>query len=507
MKRLAESGAYSRLLALLLSVAVALSAAAETGRAGDALRGFDAEVAAALDAFKIPGAAIGVVEDGRILLAKGYGVREAGGAAKVDADTIFPIASMSKSFTTAVMASQVDEGKLDWDRPAREYLPWFRMYDPVATELVTPRDMAAHRSGLARHDFIRTSTYLDRAELVKRIRHLPPGHTFREGFQYNNLMYVVAGYLSGVIAQSSWERLVHERIFLPLGMERSSTSIQALVTQANRAGAHTVDADGHWRVMDYYDYQKFGIGPNGAVNSSVSDMLKYLQMYLDDGKSRSGRQVLSARQVEELLRPIVINEIGTPEMASYALGWFVGQRNQVPIMSHGGSIDGFTSHMAILPARDIGIVVLGNRGSTFPSMMALRLVDRLMGVADSGFAAALARRTAPRPPDEGETESKPVRAAAAPPSHALSDYSGTWSHPAYGDIRIEPIDGRLTVRFDARVFVLTHHHYDTFRMDFSSEYGEDHRLITFRLDENGDVVEALLPLEPSIAPIVFAKRG
>lgn len=496
-----------RLLVLLSSVAIALSVAAGTCHAGDALRGFDVEVAAALKAFNIPGAAIGVVEGGRILLAKGYGVLEVGGTAKVDADTIFPIASMSKSFTTAVMASQVDEGKLDWDRPVRDYLPWFRMYDPVATELVTPRDMAAHRSGLARHDFIRTSTYLDRVELVKRIRYLPPDHTFRESFQYNNLMYVVAGYLSGVISQSSWERLVHERLFQPLGMERSSTSIQTLTTQANRASAHALDADGHWKVMDYYDYQKFGIGPNGAVNSTVNDMLKYLQMYLDDGKSRAGRQVLSPRQVKELLRPFVINEIGTPEMASYALGWFVGQRNQVPIVSHGGSIDGFTSHMAILPTRDIGIVVLGNRGSTFPSAIALRLVDRLMGVADSGFTAALARRTTQRPQDVSEAKLKPtLAAAAAPPSHALSDYSGTWSHPAYGDIRIEPIDGRLIVRFDARVFVLTHRHYDTFQMDFSNEYGEDHRLVTFRLDDDGRVVEALMPLEPSVAPFVFTNR-
>ena len=165
--------------------------------AGRALQGVDGDVRAAMKALHVPGVAVGVVQDGRVILAKGYGVLDVNGSQPVDADTLFAVGSVTKSFTTAVMATLVDEGKLDWDRPVREYLPWFRMYDPVATELLTSRDMVTHRSGLPRYDFIRMSTYLERAELVRRIRYLPPNKTFRDVHQYNNLMFVTAGYLSG----------------------------------------------------------------------------------------------------------------------------------------------------------------------------------------------------------------------------------------------------------------------------------------------------------------------
>lgn len=471
--------------------------------ADEVLQGFDAEVESALKAFGIPGAAIGVVQDGKVLLAKGYGVIEAGGNVAVDADTIFPIASMSKSFTAAVIASQVDEGELNWDVPVREYLPWFRMHDPVATELVTLRDMVAHRSGLARHDFIRMSTYLDRADLVRRIRHLPSNRTFREVFQYNNLMYVAAGYLSGSAADSSWESLVRERVFRPLGMSRSSTSIQELAGHGNHARAHALDENGEAKPGDFYDYQRFGIGPNGAVNSTVTDMLRYLQMYLDEGRSRNGERVLSPQQVEELLRPIVINAIGGTEMSSYALGWFVGRRNNEVMASHGGSIDGFTSHMALLPDRRTGVVVLSNLGTTFPSMISLRLIDRLMGVDDGGFEARLAQRMASRRHRPEKT--RPERTEGAPPSHALSEYVGTWRHPAYGDIRVELMDGGLRVKFDAGAFRLIHRHYDTFRMQEDGWQDDEDKLVTFRLDEGGRVAQMLLPLEPATAPFVFTR--
>lgn len=165
----------------------------------------DADVRRVMRALYVPGAAIGIIANGKIVLAKGYGVREVGKNAPVDADTLFDIGSLTKSFTTTAMAIAVDDGKLDWDKPVREYLPWFQMYDPIATNLITPRDLASHRSGLPAHDFIRFSTYLPREELIRRIRYLEPNHTFRERWQYSNLMYVVAGYLAGYVEGTTWE--------------------------------------------------------------------------------------------------------------------------------------------------------------------------------------------------------------------------------------------------------------------------------------------------------------
>src|SRR5258708_15103820 len=156
----------------------------------------DSSVDRAMRELHVPGVAIGIIQDGKVILAKGYGVRELGQSATVTPDTIFAVGSMTKSFTAVTVAAMVDEGKLNWDRPVREYLPWFRMYDPVATELITPRDLLTHRSGLPGHNFIRFSTPLDRAELTRRLRYLEPNRTFRDVYQYNNLMYVTTGLLA-----------------------------------------------------------------------------------------------------------------------------------------------------------------------------------------------------------------------------------------------------------------------------------------------------------------------
>src|SRR5262249_11433827 len=204
---------------LAFSIRIAPPATVDAIRALD---GFDNDVERAMKELHAPGAAVGVIREGKVILAKGYGVREIGKTMPVTADTIFALGSITKSFTALTVAAMVDEGKLDFDKPVHDYLPWFQMYDPVATSLITPRDLLTHRSGLPRHDFIRFSTPLARAELVRRLRYLEPNRTFRDIYQYNNLMYVTAGFLAGEMAGKSWEDLVIERIFTPLGMTNST---------------------------------------------------------------------------------------------------------------------------------------------------------------------------------------------------------------------------------------------------------------------------------------------
>lgn len=458
--------------------------------AGRVLRGLDGEVRAAMQALNVPGAAVGVIQDGRVLVAKGYGVLDVNGMQPVDADTLFAVGSVSKSFTTAVMATLVDEGKLDWDRPVREYLPWFRMYDPVASELLTPRDMVSHRSGLPRYDFIRMSTYLERGELVRRIRYLPPNKTFRDAYQYNNLMFVTAGYLSGELTGSTWESLVQQRIFAPLGMSRSNTSVQDSMRQANHARPHTLD-NGKLATTRFYDYQRFGVGPNGAVNSTVNDMLKYLRMYLDEGRAND-RQVISAGQVKELFKPVVV---AGPD-STYALAWSIEQRHGERTVSHGGSITGFTAEAILLPEKKIGIVVLNNLGSSLPTKLGWQIADRLLGKPDRKFIASL---NAPR---SQSNRASPQPVAGTRPSVELSAYAGRWFHPAFGTVAVELVDGQLAVKFDAMTLPLKHFNYDTFLV----AQPQMEALVKFHLDASGRPAEMLLPLEPSAADLVFVKR-
>ena len=503
-RRVAHPLAVLAGLCVLLVSGLALSGRAGSGPAAGqaasasdaaALQGFDAEVEATMHALNVPGVAIGVIRDGQVVLARGYGLRDIGKPEAVDAATVFAIGSMSKSFTTAVMATQVDEGKLDWNRPVRDYLPNFRLYDPIATELATPRGLVSDRTGLPRHDFIRMSTYVDRAEVVRRLRYMPPSKTFREGYQYNNLMYVTAGYLSGVIAGSTWEDLVRERIFQPLGMTRSNTSVKDSARIDNHAMPHVLK-DGKPVVTAFYDYQRFGIGPNGAVNSTVDDVLKYLRMHIDHGRAADGRQVISAAQVDELFKPVTVSGPDT----SYALAWERGQRHGATYVAHGGAITGFTSQMIVFPDRKTGIVVLNNLGSRLPSLVAWRLADRLLGQAGGDYLATPAPSAAARAGASSRGDTKlPTRITGTRPTLPLAAYTGDWTHPAFGKVRVDVKNDGLVVHFDAMDLSLRHYHYDTFEV---TGWGG---LVSFRLDDAGKPGQMLLPLEPEVEDFVFVR--
>jgi len=225
----------------LLTVCSAILPGQVSGPAFD-VSTVDTDVAHAMREFHAPGVAVGILVDGKVVLTKGYGVRRVGSPETVDADTLFDIGSVTKSFTGMAVAEMVDDGKLDFDTPVTQYLPGFRLYDPIATQLITPRDLLGHRSGLSRHDFIRYSTHLTPDEFIQRLRYLEPNHTFRETFQYNNLMYVVAGYLAGHVNGTGWEQLFHDRIFVPLGMTHSNTSAREIQQSPDFAAPHVNDA-------------------------------------------------------------------------------------------------------------------------------------------------------------------------------------------------------------------------------------------------------------------------
>lgn len=462
------------LAALLLALLPCLAA-----DAARPFEGFDAFAERALQQHRVPGAAVGVIQDGRVTFTKGYGTRDLQSKLPITSKTVFATGSVTKSFTAAALATLVDEGKLDWDRPVREYLPWLRLYDPIATELITVRDMLTHRSGLPRHDFIRYSTYLTREELVRRLRYLEPNRTFRDVWQYNNLMYITAGYVGGVLAGSTWEGLIADRVFKPLSMTRSNTSTLDTQKMDDFARPHWSSSDGPKEVA-FYVYQKFGAGPNGAVNSCVEDLLKYLQMYLDDGKP-----VVSRAQAAELLRPISVSS----PVNSYALGWQTGYYRGARRIEHGGAITGFRAHVILLPEQRTGIVTLINAETNLATELGEALADRVLGLTTP-------ERPAPAPSAPPRT---PERRMGTKPSRPIDEYSGAYFHPAFGRIQVVNQGDTLRVKFDATELALKHFHYDMYSMP-------DGALTQFHLDEKGQVREMHLPLEPAVKPMVFVKQ-
>ncbi|MBL8229006.1 MAG: serine hydrolase [Bryobacterales bacterium] len=457
-----------RCILLLLLLATAMRLAAQI-----AVADLDRLVERRFRERKVPGLAIGIMQDGKVLLAKGYGVRDAREKKPVTTRTVFAVGSVTKSFTSAVLATLADQGRISWDTPVREYLPWFRMYDPVATELITLRDMLSHRTGLPRHDFIRFSTWLSREDLVRRVRYFEPSRTFRDVYQYNNLMYVAAGYIGGVVAGSTWEDMVRDRIFRPLGMTRSNTSV--LDTQRSDDFAIPHESG---KPVEFYEYAKFGVGPNGAVNTCIDDLLKYLDMYLDD------TPVLSARQREELWKPV----IPMNATMSYAMGWQVGIHGGQYRVSHGGAITGFRAAVVLLPYRKVAIAALVNDESNLADSIANELTDRMIG-----------HNSPPRPstPPPARPADQPI--AGAKTSKPLASFTGTYLHPAFGRVPVELENEQLVVRFPALRIRLRHFHYDVFTMS-----GWPGRA-RFEMDEQGVIREMHLPLEAAVKPLVFRR--
>jgi CubicO group peptidase (beta-lactamase class C family) len=469
----------------------------------------DADVERAMREFHVPGAAVGIIVDGHVVFAKGYGVRRVGSPEPVDADTLFDVGSITKSFTAMGVAAMVDDGKLEFDKPVIQYLPAFRLYDPVATQLITPRDLLGHRSGLPRHDFIRQSTWLTREQFIDRLRYLEPNHTFREVFQYNNLMYVVAGYLAGHANGTSWEELVSQRIFTPLGMTHSNTSAREIQQTSDFASPHDVVGDKPV-VIPFYDYQRFGIGPNGAVNSSVDDMLKYLAFHMGDGTA-NGKKVLSPAQFWQIHDPITVVPCGpacraesSDNSRSYAMGWFVGSAGGHRLLYHGGNINGFSAQMSLVPDMHTAIVVLNNVDSALPYVIANDFIDRELGLPAVDRVELIKKEiAADRRRDEDALKAfEAARLPKAPASLPLAAYAGDWFHPAFGTVHVA-VDGEaLAVRFDALTLHLTHYNYDTFAIS-NWNNGE---IAAFHLDGEGKPSELLLPLEPAVKPFVFTRK-
>jgi CubicO group peptidase (beta-lactamase class C family) len=363
--------------------------------------------------------------------------------------------------------------------------------------LITPRDLLGHRSGLSRHDFIRYSTHLTPDEFIQRLRYLEPNHTFRETFQYNNLMYVVAGHLAGHVNGTSWEQLFHDRIFVPLGMTHSNTSAREIQQSPDFATPHEVTNDVA-APIPFYDYQSFGIGPNGAVNSSVNDMLKYLAFHMGDG-TVDGKVVLSPKQFTQIHRAI-----SADGDLSYAMGWIIEHRAGYRLLLHDGSINGFTAMVALIPEKHTAIVVLNNAETALPKAVAenflsrylnLPFHDRIDAIKQGNDAAR--QRTA-----VADAAFEAGRLAHAPASLPLSAYAGEWFHPAFGKVAMTVEGDALDLHFDAMTLHFRHYNYDTFA---ATDPMTGRLVASFHLDAQGKVTELSIPLERTVKPFVFTR--
>ncbi|HSH46775.1 MAG TPA: serine hydrolase domain-containing protein, partial [Longimicrobiales bacterium] len=374
-----------RMAALVLAVLATVMAPPGSLAAQAApLQGLDAYVEKGIQDWEIPGLALAVVKDGEVIHMRGYGVKSLDTGEPVDENTLFAIGSASKAFTASAVAMLRDEGLLEWDDPANEHLPSLELFDPWATRQLTVRDILTHRSGLSRGDAVWYSTDFNRDETLRRIRYLEPSWGFREQFGYQNLMYLAAGQLVPALTGTSWDAFVEERIFEPLGMERSNPSADSLEGMRNVAAPHSW-IDGEVGTIPYKNIDN--IGPAGSINSSVAEMVNWLRLHLSDGTFQ-GQQILSEDAVEEMQTPQMLLRLEgrwrgmspTSHFMTYGMGWFLNDHHGRLVVQHGGNIDGMHALVGMMPEEDVGLVVLTNITPNYLSYSLMyRVFDAILG--------------------------------------------------------------------------------------------------------------------------------
>jgi CubicO group peptidase (beta-lactamase class C family) len=503
--------------ALVLCVIVALEptrAAADTASVSDArkaLAGFDAFLSDAIKAWEVPGLAVTVVKDGEIVFAQGFGFRDVDRKLPVTPNTLFAIGSCTKAFTTFVMGTLVDEGKLNWDTPVRTYLPEFRLFDRTATELMTPRDLVTHRSGLPRHDLVWYNSTLSRRQILERLPYLEPSESFRNKFQYNNIMYMTAGYLIERITGKPWEDAIRSRILQPLAMTGCNFSVKESQNAADFAKPYE-DRDDKIVEVPFRDIT-VAAGPAGSINSGVSDMARWLIVQTHKGKI-DGRQIISPAMLADIQTPHMT--IGAPSErkeispAGYALGWMVDDYRGHRRVHHGGGIDGFTAQTVVFPDDGLGLCVLSNMGGTaLPELVSRHGADRVLSLAaiDWSGEELIKKKKGKEATKAAKAKKDTVRRSGTSPAHKLDEYAGEYEHPGYGVIQIELKGGQLHVSYNNIGAPLEHWHYEVFNAlkDPKDPAFEDQK-VQFLSNVKGVVDSLAVTMEPRLKPIVFSKR-
>jgi CubicO group peptidase (beta-lactamase class C family)/dipeptidyl aminopeptidase/acylaminoacyl peptidase len=507
-------------LSLLAPVPIALgqetkkedkSPSTAAASASDKLSGLDAFIEGAMKDWKVPGLAIAVIEDGKVVHMKGYGFRDVDKQLPVTPQTLFAIGSISKSFTVTGLGMLADEGKLDWDAPLRRYLPDFQLYDRVATEQATPRDLVTHRTGLPRHDFVwYANSSLGRRDLYARLKYLEPSKEFRSTWQYQNLMFMTAGILAEQISGKSWEDFTRERIMEPLGMTGSNFSVTASQKSDDFALPYNKAKD-DVKLIPFHDID--AVGPAGSINSSVDAMIKYVQFHIARGKP-GDRQLLSQAQADQMQSPqMVIPSPGRDEELgdmSYGMGLMIGSYRGTKSVEHGGGIDGFISLLSFLPRKKVGVIVLTNLSGPNPVPMVVtrNVFDRMMGLEPVNWAGRVKATTIQSATAQALTGKNATsgRKDGTSPSHALADYAGRYQHPAYGVLNVEHDGSALKVSATSDLSIGLHHfHYDIFESEDDPSGRFDKRKITFLYDKKGDIDRISISLEPAVSEIVFTR--
>jgi CubicO group peptidase (beta-lactamase class C family) len=482
--------------------------------------GLDTAFARVLKDWHAAGFAVAVVVKDKVVYAKGFGYKDYEGKVPVTPNTLFAIGSCTKAFTASLVGMLDKDGKVDIDKPVRNYIPELKFYNDEMNDHITLRDMMCHRTGLPRHDI---SWYLfpthSKDSLMQRIRYMEPSAGIREKWQYNNFMFMMQGLVVEKLTGKSWEDNIREKIFTPLGMNNSDVSLAEWTKSSDEALGYDVKDDSILKKQDHYDIA--AMSPAGSINSCVTDMAKWVSLWIAGGKL-NGKEIIPPSYVKDAITVQMATGGGVPDKAmpeiyfsGYGFGWFLSSYRGHYRVEHGGNIDGFSASTCFYPTDSIGIIVLTNQnGSPVPSAVRNLVSDKMLGLKYYDWETYLKNSSDSAKAKAKAAESKKVRdtATVVKPSHILKDYEGLYSNPGYGTFEITLKNDSFFIKAPKMNLWLQHKNYDIFNVwPIDDKDGIDTTGVSFPAQFNtglsGYIESASINLEPTVKPIVFTRSS
>lgn len=471
------------------------------------LAGFDKYAEQARSDWKVPGMAIAVVKDDKVVFLKGYGMKAEGGNDPVTPDTLFQIGSDTKAFTAAVVATEVDRGTLGWNDTVVSHDPDFALYDPASTRNFTITDAMTHRSGLPDHwgDDLGMLGY-DQQYVLHAVRYVPPEYALRSGYSYENILFMLPVEILENETGESWTDLLNSRIFTPLHMTNSSTDYTSFASAQDVATPHTfrMGVDGGMvsspiasrSIMNLFSYLQPGAS---GVNSNARDMAEWLRFQLGNG-TFEGKQVVSSEGMQYMHSPQTLMPVNTSRKEWYCVGWVYQEMPESPVLFHSGATGGFRSMVLLVPDQDVGIVILTNNGlSELPDILAWQFYSMYYGNTTIDLAGKM-QSSAEAHVEETVNPTMSIPASPSP-SLPLTSLAGTYHNDIYGNIQVARDNDGLNVTIGPREVVLNMVHRDgnTFILPATEFFTG---IASFGVDGNGSVQNLTLPLE---RPATFAR--
>jgi CubicO group peptidase (beta-lactamase class C family) len=449
-----------------LACLILLAPAARADEAAD----LDTLVKDAQRFWHVPGVAVAVVRGGEVIYLQGHGVRDVASGAPVTPDTVFPLASCSKAFTSTALAVLVDEGKLDWDDPVRKHVPFFHLADPLADRDVRIRDLLCHRTGVGSHDLLWYRAPWSPEVAVRRIGLVPLDKPFRTAFQYQSTMFTAAGFAVRSAGGMPWEDFVRARLLEPLGMKETACSAAVLPKSAERATGYEPGERGEAVVMPPYPLDSPDAA--GSVFSTARDLARWLRFHLAGG-TVGEKRLVSAAALDETHRPQMVIPMAALDKAihpetvqmSYGMGWVIQDYRGRHLVSHAGIIDGFRCHLTMAPDDKVAVVVLANLHRTrLNQALSNAIVDRLLGLPAKDWNAILGDVVRREIADLKKMllDRETARQRGTRPSLPAAAFVGSYDHPAFGTARVKLEAGQLVWTFNSFSAPLEHYQFDTF---------------------------------------------